>query len=183
MARIRKRLTYANVMVTLLAFVVLGGTAWAALAKNSVGPKQLKKNAVHTSDIDDAAVTAEKIADGVIPAAPNVTVRLTTATVPMNCTETNPVPGNYFVSCTGQGTITAACNAGEHAAGGGYRTTPSTTQPFSNAAVIESRPDPESGTPSSWLVKANASGGNSGTSPGVPRPPDPQVTTYAICST
>ena len=35
MSGIRKHLTYSNVMVTVLAFVVLGGTAWA-VAKNSV---------------------------------------------------------------------------------------------------------------------------------------------------
>jgi hypothetical protein len=50
MKRLRGKLTYANVMVTVLAFVVLaGGSAIAAtqmLPKNSVGAKQLKKNAV-----------------------------------------------------------------------------------------------------------------------------------------
>ena len=50
MKRLRGKLTYANVMVTLLAFVVLGGgTAFATqalLPKDSVGTKQLKKGAV-----------------------------------------------------------------------------------------------------------------------------------------
>jgi hypothetical protein len=55
----RPRLTYANVMVTLLAFVVLGGSAYAAtqLPKNSVGAKQLKKNAVTPSKLSAAAKT------------------------------------------------------------------------------------------------------------------------------
>ena len=48
--RLRGKLTYSNVMVTVLAFVVLaGGTAYAAtemLPKNSVGTKQLAKEAV-----------------------------------------------------------------------------------------------------------------------------------------
>lgn len=43
-----EKLTYANVMVTILAIIVLGGgVAYGAsqLGKNSVGTKQLKKNA------------------------------------------------------------------------------------------------------------------------------------------
>jgi hypothetical protein len=48
MKRLRSKLTYANTMVTLLAFVVLGGSAYAAaqLPKNSVGTQQLKNGAV-----------------------------------------------------------------------------------------------------------------------------------------
>jgi hypothetical protein len=58
MKRLCSKLTYANVMVTILAVVVLGGgTAYAAnqLSANSVGSKQLK----------DGAVTKAKLADGV----------------------------------------------------------------------------------------------------------------------
>jgi hypothetical protein len=49
MHRLRGRLTYSNVMVTVLALLVLGGgTAYAAshLGKESVGARQLKKGAV-----------------------------------------------------------------------------------------------------------------------------------------
>jgi hypothetical protein len=69
MRRIRKHLTYANVMTTILAFVVLaGGTAFAAsqLAKNSVGKKQLKSNAVTTAKIKKNAVTKPKIKNGAV---------------------------------------------------------------------------------------------------------------------
>jgi hypothetical protein len=61
MSYIRRKLTYSNVMVTILALVVLGGgTAFAAsqmLPKNSVGPKQLKKGAVTPSKLSPAAMT------------------------------------------------------------------------------------------------------------------------------
>jgi hypothetical protein len=63
MKRLRGKLTYANVMVTILAFVVLGGgAAFAAtqLKKNSVGTKQLKKNSVATAKIKNSAVTAAR---------------------------------------------------------------------------------------------------------------------------
>jgi hypothetical protein len=48
MRRLKGKLTYANVMVTILAFIVLGGAAYAAtkLPKNSVGTKQIKNQAV-----------------------------------------------------------------------------------------------------------------------------------------
>jgi hypothetical protein len=61
--KIRKRLTYANVMSSIAVFLVLGGaTALAAgLAKNSVGSKQLKKNAVTAAKIKNNAVTGSKI--------------------------------------------------------------------------------------------------------------------------
>ena len=59
MHRIRQKLTYSNVMVTVLALIVLGGgTAYAAsemLPKGSVGTKQLKKEAVTPSKLSKKA--------------------------------------------------------------------------------------------------------------------------------
>lgn len=48
MQRIRGRLTYANAMATVAVFIALGGVGYAAakLPKNSVGARQLKKEAV-----------------------------------------------------------------------------------------------------------------------------------------
>ena len=69
MNRLRPKLTYANVMVTILAFVVLsGGAALAAsqLGKNSVGTKQLKKNAVTTAKVKREAITAAKVKKGTL---------------------------------------------------------------------------------------------------------------------
>lgn len=59
MKRLRGRLTYSNVMVTVLALIVLGGgTAYAAtemLPKNSVGTKQIQKEAVTPAKLSKAA--------------------------------------------------------------------------------------------------------------------------------
>jgi hypothetical protein len=58
MKRLCSKLTYANVMVTILAFAVLGGgTAVAAthLSANSVGTKQIKTAAVTPSKLSAAA--------------------------------------------------------------------------------------------------------------------------------
>jgi hypothetical protein len=51
--RLRPRPTYANVTATLALFVALGGSSYAALQlpKASVGPKQLKKNAVSSPKV------------------------------------------------------------------------------------------------------------------------------------
>ena len=63
MQAIGKRLTYANVVSTIALFLVLaGGAAYAAkVGKKSVGPAQLKANAVTTAKIKANAVTTRKI--------------------------------------------------------------------------------------------------------------------------
>ncbi len=63
MRGIGRRLTYANVVSTLALFLVLaGGAAIAAkVPKKSVGPSQLKANAVTTAKIKANAVTTRKI--------------------------------------------------------------------------------------------------------------------------
>jgi hypothetical protein len=61
--KIRKRLTYANVMSSIAVFLVLGGAAFAAsqLPRNSVGTRQLKAGAVTTAKLHSNAVTKAKI--------------------------------------------------------------------------------------------------------------------------
>jgi hypothetical protein len=66
---LRRRLTYANVMSTLAVFLVLGGaTAYAArhVPRHSVGPRQLKTNAVTTPKVHRNAVTTQKIRNGAV---------------------------------------------------------------------------------------------------------------------
>lgn len=63
---LRRRLTYANVVASLALFVALGGVSYAAvkLPKKSVGPAQLKKNAVTKVALGTDAVTSEKVENG-----------------------------------------------------------------------------------------------------------------------
>lgn len=55
---IRARMTYANVMVTIVAFIVLGGSAYAAkeVGKNSVDTNAIQKNAVTGAKIKNNSV-------------------------------------------------------------------------------------------------------------------------------
>jgi hypothetical protein len=67
--RLKAKLTYANVMVTILAVLVVGGSgAYAAtkLGNNAVKTKNLKNNAVKTAKIADGAVTTPKIANDAV---------------------------------------------------------------------------------------------------------------------
>lgn len=68
--RLLARLTYANVVSTLAVFLLLGGTSYAAatLAANSVGNKQLKDNAVTSSEVKDSSLRAKDFAGGQLPA-------------------------------------------------------------------------------------------------------------------
>jgi hypothetical protein len=71
LTRVRDRLTYANVVSTLCLFIVLGGTAWAAvtLPKNSVGSKQIKTRAVKRAELAPRSVTTPKLAPNAVTGA------------------------------------------------------------------------------------------------------------------
>lgn len=68
LARVRTRLTYANVIATLALFVALGGTSYAVvkLPRNSVGATQLRKNAVTSAKVRDHSLRAVDLAHGVL---------------------------------------------------------------------------------------------------------------------
>ena len=64
--RIRRQLTYANVMATTAVFIALGGSSYAAVAltKDSVRSRHIGKGQVKGSDLGRNAVTSAKVADG-----------------------------------------------------------------------------------------------------------------------
>ena len=73
MRRVVPRRPGAPMVVALLAlFVALGGTGYAALKlpKNSVGAKQLKRNAVRSSKVKNRSLLAEDFKAGQLPAGP-----------------------------------------------------------------------------------------------------------------
>ena len=114
MRNLRSKLTYSNVMVTVLAFIVLaGGSAYAAsnlgknaikskniapnavrtknLAKNAVKNKNLAKNAVRTKNLAKGSVTAAKIKAASITRTQMAAGTL--AGLQVAEVQSNPVPG------------------------------------------------------------------------------------------
>ena len=66
LTKLRRHLTYANVVSTLCLFILLGGTAFAAtrLARNSVRSKHIKNGQVTRPDLRASAVNSSKVGDG-----------------------------------------------------------------------------------------------------------------------
>jgi hypothetical protein len=69
LARIRERLTYANVVATLGLFIALGGSSVAAvsLKRNAVKGKHIAKNAVTAPKVKDQSLLAQDFAPGQLP--------------------------------------------------------------------------------------------------------------------
>jgi hypothetical protein len=69
-SQLRSRLTHANVMATIAAFLALGGGAYAAvtLPSNSVGSRQITANAITAAKVKDRSLLARDFAPGLLPA-------------------------------------------------------------------------------------------------------------------
>ena len=67
-SKLRTHLTYANVVSSVCLFVVLSGSAYAAvtLSKNSVTSKHIKNGQVKGADIANNAVTSAKVANATL---------------------------------------------------------------------------------------------------------------------
>jgi hypothetical protein len=71
LARLRRRLSFANVVSTAALFVALGGTSYAAIAlpPDSVGADQIRTGAVGTSEVSRGAVGRSEIRTGGVGSA------------------------------------------------------------------------------------------------------------------
>jgi hypothetical protein len=69
LTRFRKHLTYANVVSTLCLFILLGGSAVAAvsLKRNAVKNRHIAKNAVTAPKVKNASLLSEDFAPGQLP--------------------------------------------------------------------------------------------------------------------
>ena len=70
-SKVRKHLSFANVMSCIAVFAVLGGgmAVAAGLKKNSVKSKQIAASAVKAAEIAGGAVTTDKLADDAVTGA------------------------------------------------------------------------------------------------------------------
>ncbi len=199
-----------NVVGYLALFVALGGVSYAAveLQKNSVDSKAIKKNAVkapeiaknavRTAEVKDGSLLDDDFAPGQLPAgtegpegpqgqpgqpgaagATNLTVRSKTETLPQTCTD-NGVQNNCRSAPI---LVTASCNPGERATGGGFETISegSSGSVGSRRSFVRrvDRFEPATGTPTGWTVEA---GGSAVGETGSPDPPPPTVTVYVGCA-
>jgi hypothetical protein len=72
MGSLRIRRPSPALVISVIALIAaVGGSAYAAIAKNSVGSKQLKRGAVKTSDIKNSAVTGAKVKESTLSEVPN----------------------------------------------------------------------------------------------------------------
>lgn len=147
----RIRPSYANVTATLALFVGLSGGAYAAasLPANSVGPKQIKKSAVTREKVKKNAIDGSKVLDGSlggddvkesslakVPSAAAADHAAAAAALDKvtykAATATAPAAGGT----AGLNSATAACDAGQHAIGGGVR-----VEDPVNAFIVDDYPD------------------------------------------
>jgi hypothetical protein len=70
MRRLKNHVTSAHVIAMLALFVAMGGTGYAALKlpKNSVGSKQIKKNAITSTKVKNGSLKQGDFAAGQLPA-------------------------------------------------------------------------------------------------------------------
>jgi hypothetical protein len=70
LARVRSKVTYANLVASLALFVALGGVSYAAITipNNSIGSKQLKANAVTSAKIKNGTLQKDDFAPKELPA-------------------------------------------------------------------------------------------------------------------
>jgi hypothetical protein len=137
---------------TLLAFlalvVALGGTSYAAitLPANSVGTKQLKKNAVTGKKVKNRSLKAIDFATGQLPKGDQGAQGIQGPPGPAGATNVT-----VRVSDEGLGVTTVSCDAGERAVGGGALS--------SDGFLVAVGPNVTSGTPTGWAAQADDGGG------------------------
>jgi hypothetical protein len=64
--RIRARLNYANVIATFALFLALGGGTALALGRNSIGTRELAKDAVQGRNVDEGKLKGKHIQDSTL---------------------------------------------------------------------------------------------------------------------
>ena len=103
--RIRARLTYANVMASVAVFLALGGGAFAlTLPRNSVGPRQIKKNGVRGPDVLESSL-------GKVPSAAHANAATSADSATQADTATHANDASHADTATSANTATSADNS------------------------------------------------------------------------
>ncbi|MFN8216811.1 MAG: hypothetical protein U0R71_09470 [Solirubrobacterales bacterium] len=166
MTWLRKRITYANVMATIAVFLALGGVSYAAfkLPKNSVGSKQLKREAVNGAKVKLGTIPGDAIRGGALSKAEG-DARYLGGTIVVSKTISGPIKANEFK--TGK----VECPSGYQAIGGGvdpknvFSAKVSVSAPLIGGEEPELKPDGQYGASNGWFGAVTTQGG--GEIPGV----------------
>jgi hypothetical protein len=155
MRRIRVPLPSPSTAVACLALVVaLGGTSYAvvALPANSVGTKQLKRNAVTSAKVKNASLLARDFKAGQLPRGPAGARGPAGPTGPAGPAGAPGATNVTVHSATGSGTAAVSCPAGQRATGGG-----GTMLAGAGSAgfLVNSAPEPATGTPTGWIAASD----------------------------
>jgi hypothetical protein len=151
--------------------VALGGTSYAVaqLPANSVGSKQLKKNAVTAAKVKDRSLVAKDFKSGQLPRGDKGEPGARGPAGPAGPTgpagpEGPPAVSSLTVRASEEaaGTAFVECEFEEFAIGGGGIT---------DAFLYESRPDVDTGIPFGWVASAADGAGT-----------EADVTAYVICA-
>jgi hypothetical protein len=128
-----KRRPSPALVISIVALIVAcAGTAAGATRYLISSPKQIKPGTITGRDLHDGTIGASKLAASAIARSRiNHTVVSYVGTIPAGSTGTS---------------VRANCPVGTQATGGGYGN--------DGPTVIESRPDPKTGTATGWLVTA-----------------------------
>lgn len=133
--------------------VALGGTSYAVvkLSKNSVGSKQIKRSAVKKAELADSAVTSPKVEDGSLLGTDFAAGQLPTQGITTLTTRVSTVSAPV-----GSSDVTAPCQAGERAVGGGGLFTNDEPE----ITIQQSHPAPtgNNSTPTGWTVRYEVAG-------------------------
>lgn len=103
--------------------------------------------------------------------ASTVTVRSTVGSLPMSCQQVGTDPAIYH--CNGSGPVTASCEPGERATGGGHSESANGSSATQGGA---DRPNPTTGMPTGWTVDMQAYSYGSDHPETLPTPP-----VYVLC--
>jgi hypothetical protein len=140
-----RRPSPAMVLAFAALLVALGGTSYAAitLPANSVGTKQLKKNAVNSAKVKNRSLRAVDFATGQLPRGPQGAQGAQGAQGPQGPAGPTNVTVRQGAFSTN---ASADCQPGERAVGGGA---------FSTQGVLYlSAPNADTGTPTGWEAGA-----------------------------
>ena len=161
----------ALVVACLALAVALSGGAYAvstALPRNSVGPAQLKANAVNSAKVQNRSLRASDFAIGQIPKGPQGPAGAAGPQGPPGTGGVQQISSTGPSNSTGPKSFQVDCPSGKRAVGGGGTLTGTTTNTFLSA----SRPS-DAGT--GWIaIGREASAGNAG---------NWAVQTWVVCAT